>query len=76
VLSETATFAYKCDNYYAPEYDRGILFNDKRLAIDWKVAAEELLLSEKDKNQPLLEKAETFNFFENLYENEAVNNWI
>jgi len=76
VLSETATFAYKCDNYYAPEYDRGILFNDKRLAIDWKVAAEELLLSEKDKNQPLLEKAETFNFFENLYENEAVDNWI
>ena len=38
VLSETATFAYKCDNYYMPEYDRGILFNDEALKIDWKIS--------------------------------------
>ncbi len=68
VLSETATFAYKCDNYYAPEYDRGVLFNDKTLKIDWKVPFEKMLLSEKDKQQPLLLNAEKFKYQEALYE--------
>lgn len=68
VLSETATFAYKCDNFYAPEYDRGVLFNDKALNIDWKIPFEEMILSEKDKNQPLLVQAEKFDYQEALYE--------
>lgn len=68
VLSETVTFAYKCDNYYAPEYDRGVLFNDEALKIDWKVPFEKMLLSEKDKQQPLLLDAEKFKYQEVLYE--------
>lgn len=52
VLSEKATFAYKVDNYYAPEHDRGIAFNDPELGIDWELTLDELLLSEKDKVQP------------------------
>jgi dTDP-4-dehydrorhamnose 3,5-epimerase len=68
VLSETATFAYKCDNYYAPEYDRGVLFNDETLKIDWKVPFEKMLLSDKDKQQPLLINAEKFKYQEALYE--------
>ena len=55
VLSESATFAYKVDNYYAPEHDRGITFDDKELKINWKLSAEELKLSDKDKTHPTLE---------------------
>jgi dTDP-4-dehydrorhamnose 3,5-epimerase len=68
VLSETATFAYKCDHYYAPKYDRGVLFNDESLNIDWNLPVEEMILSEKDKNQPSLAEAEKFNYQEALYE--------
>ena len=72
VLSETATFAYKCDNFYAPSHDRGFLFNDPRVAIDWNLADDELLLSDKDRKQPPFEQAETFDFFENLYEESEI----
>lgn len=68
VLSENATFAYKCDNFYAPSHDRGFLFNDGKVGIDWELPEDKLVLSEKDLNQPIFEKAETFDFFENLYE--------
>ena len=54
VLSDSATFAYKVDNYYAPEHDRGIAFDDKELKIDWQLSAEELQLSDKDKTHPTL----------------------
>ena len=54
VLSDSATFAYKVDNYYAPRHDRGIAFNDKDLAIDWQLPIDILQLSDKDKNQPTL----------------------
>jgi len=54
VLSDSATFAYKADNYYAPEHDRGIAFDDKELKIDWLLSAEELQLSDKDKTHPSL----------------------
>jgi len=54
VLSDSATLAYKVDNYYAPEHDRGIAFNDIKLGIDWRLTMQELHLSEKDKTQPLL----------------------
>jgi dTDP-4-dehydrorhamnose 3,5-epimerase len=50
VLSDTAIFAYKVDNTYAPESDSGILFDDKELNIDWGLSKEEILLSVKDKN--------------------------
>ena len=50
VLSETAVFAYKVDNAYAPEYDFGIRWNDKDLNIDWGLDESEVKLSEKDKN--------------------------
>ena len=50
VLSDTATFAYKVDNTYAPEYDAGIKYDDKELNIDWGITEEEIQLSEKDKN--------------------------
>ena len=55
VLSDSATFAYKVDNYYAPEHDRGIAFDDKELKINWQLSAEELQLSDKDKTHPTLE---------------------
>ncbi|MDK9692993.1 MAG: dTDP-4-dehydrorhamnose 3,5-epimerase [Sulfurimonas sp.] len=52
VLSETCTFAYKVDNYYSMECDRGIAFDDADLKIDWRIAHEELNLSNKDRVQP------------------------
>ena len=51
VLSETAVFAYKVDNYYNKESDRGIAFNDSELGIDWKIDDENLQISYKDLNQ-------------------------
>src|SRR5690606_29961154 len=52
VISNTATFAYKCDNYYAPSHDRGFFFNDEKIGIDWRLPQQKLILSEKDMNQP------------------------
>lgn len=60
VLEDDTIFAYKVDNYYSPENDRGIAFDDQQIAIDWGVAAEQLKLSEKDTKQPLLKDAEVF----------------
>lgn len=52
VVSDTATFAYKCTDYYAPQFDSGILWNDKEIGIDWPLdGIEELMLSDKDKVQ-------------------------
>jgi dTDP-4-dehydrorhamnose 3,5-epimerase len=53
VLSETAVFAYKCDNYYNKESEGGLRWNDEELNIDWKLPQEAILLSDKDKIQPL-----------------------
>ncbi len=69
VLSETAIFSYKVDNYYSPECDRGIKFDDPQLGIDWKIAASELVLSDKDKTHPLLQDAvDLFDYSNNLYD--------
>lgn len=61
VLSETAVFAYKCDEFYSKENERGIRFNDPTLNIDWKIAEDLSVVSEKDMIQPLFSNAE-FNF--------------
>jgi dTDP-4-dehydrorhamnose 3,5-epimerase len=57
VLSETAIFAYKCDNLYHPEVDSGIMFNDPDLNIDWKIPMDKAIISEKDTKHPLLKNA-------------------
>ena len=57
VLSDSATFAYKVDNYYAPEHDRGIAFDDNDLDIDWQLPKDLLQLSDKDKSHPNLANA-------------------
>ena len=62
VLEDDTTFAYKVDNYYSPENDRGILFSDEALDIDWVLTTDELNLSDKDKIQPKL--SETKDIFE------------
>lgn len=54
VLSETAVFQYKCDDFYHPEADGGINILDEALGIDWRVPTEKALLSEKDTRLPLL----------------------
>lgn len=54
VLSEKAVFSYKCDNFYHPEADGGILLSDPDIAIDWQVPADKMILSEKDQHHPLL----------------------
>ena len=54
VLSETAIFTYKCDNFYHTEADGGILLSDPILNIDWQVPADKMILSEKDQHHPLL----------------------
>lgn len=53
VLSEEAVFQYKCDNYYAPQADGGISIEDASLGIDWGIAPEEAILSDKDRLHPL-----------------------
>ena len=62
VLEDDTIFAYKVDNYYSPECDRGIAFNDPALNIDWILKTEELKLSAKDTTQPKLN--ETNDLFE------------
>lgn len=54
VLSDEAIFQYKCDNYYAPQADGGISIMDTSLGIDWGIAADEAILSDKDKMHPML----------------------
>ena len=57
VLSDEAVFNYKCTDFYAPEYDGGLLWNDPDVAIEWPLEGiEEILLSEKDKKQKRLKE--------------------
>lgn len=57
VLSEIAIFAYKCDEYYHPEAEAGIIYNDPSLNIDWKIPEKDEKFSEKDKFLPELKNA-------------------
>jgi dTDP-4-dehydrorhamnose 3,5-epimerase len=68
VLSETAVFQYKCDNFYAPEADGGINIKDETLGIDWQIALEDAILSEKDTKHLCLKDFESpFDYNVNLY---------
>ncbi|HIA13106.1 MAG TPA: dTDP-4-dehydrorhamnose 3,5-epimerase [Flavobacteriales bacterium] len=68
VLSESATFTYKVDNYYSPEYEKGVAYNDPKLNIDWRLPIESLRLSEKDrKYKSLVELGLCFEYGVNYY---------
>ncbi len=54
VLSETAVFQYKCDNFYNPQSEGAIIWNDPQLNIDWQLPEQDILLSDKDRLNPLL----------------------
>lgn len=58
VLSETALFAYKTDNVYAPDHERGIAFDDPALGLDWGLPRRQMVLSERDTRNPLFAEAE------------------
>lgn len=57
VLSDSATFFYKCDNFYHKESEAGIIYSDTSLNIDWKLIQSDLIISEKDKILPTLDEA-------------------
>ena len=54
VLSDEVVFQYKCDNFYCPSAEGAVAWNDPDLAIDWRIPAESVILSEKDKHHPFL----------------------
>ncbi len=58
VLSKDVIFFYKCDNYYNKEAERGIIYNDKKLNIDWQIPEGKRIISEKDSHLPNFENAE------------------
>jgi dTDP-4-dehydrorhamnose 3,5-epimerase len=60
VLSETAIFSYKVDNYYAPDYEDGLMYDDKQLNIDWSIDKDNILLSDKDKKNDNLKDVYKF----------------
>ncbi|MGL4331575.1 MAG: dTDP-4-dehydrorhamnose 3,5-epimerase [Bacteroidales bacterium] len=67
VLSEEAIFQYKCDNYYAPESEGSVAWNDPTIDIDWQINPEDVKLSAKDQIAPKLEEAWTFDYSDKLY---------
>ena len=68
VLTEEAVFQYKCDNFYCKESEGAIAWNDPQLAIDWKIPADRVLLSEKDRLNKNIDEAEyLFDYNEKLY---------
>jgi dTDP-4-dehydrorhamnose 3,5-epimerase len=68
VLSDEAVFQYKCDNFYAPQSEGAILWNDSDINVDWRISADKVILSEKDKNHTTLKNLDfSFHYSENLY---------
>ena len=67
VLTQEAIFQYKCDAYYAPAHEGSVLWSDATIAIDWKIPTKDIILSEKDKQSPLLKDAWLFDYKEKLY---------
>ncbi len=69
VLSDVAVFQYKCDNFYCPESEGAIAWNDPALAIDWRIPADKAVLSAKDANHPLLQDSPyLFDYHVDLYQ--------
>ena len=69
VLSDEVLFQYKCDNFYAPQSEGGIAWNDPDLNIDWRIPMDKVILSEKDQKHPCLKDYESdFDYNINLYE--------
>ena len=68
VLSDEAVFQYKCDNFYCKESEGAVAWNDPQLAIDWRIPADRVLLSEKDRlNRNINEAEYLFDYNEKLY---------
>ena len=68
VLTPEVIFQYKCDNFYAPQSEGALAWDDPDLGIDWRIPADRVILSEKDKHHPRLKDAEwLFDYNENLY---------
>ena len=68
VLTEEVIFQYKCDNFYAPQCEGALAWDDPALKIDWKIPTDKIILSEKDKHHEYLEEASwLFDYNENLY---------
>lgn len=68
VLSKEAVFQYKCDNFYAPQSEGALAWNDPDLHIDWQLPQDDIILSEKDQCHPRLKDAPwLFDYHENLY---------
>lgn len=68
VLSEVAVFQYKCDNFYAPEAEGAVIWNDPALGIDWQIPEKDILLSDKDRRHPLLcDAPELFDYSVDYY---------
>lgn len=68
VLSSDTILTYKCDNFYAPKYERSINFDDQNLNIDWNIDLNKVILSDKDKRGVNFREAEIFDFSVDLYE--------
>ena len=68
VLSDEVVFQYKCDEFYHPESEGGIAWDDPDLNIDWRLPADKIILSEKDKHHPLLKELHSpFDYNVDLY---------
>ncbi|MBR6262975.1 MAG: dTDP-4-dehydrorhamnose 3,5-epimerase, partial [Prevotella sp.] len=68
VLSEEAVFQYKCDEFYHPESEGGIAWDDPDLAIDWRIPESDIILSQKDKVNPMFKDIDSpFDFNVSLY---------
>lgn len=68
VLSHSAIFEYKCDNFYSPEHDAGIDLNDPEINIKFITPKSDRILSEKDQHHPKLSQINDFSIDDNLYE--------
>jgi dTDP-4-dehydrorhamnose 3,5-epimerase len=67
VLSDEALFQYKCDNFYAPQSEGAVAFDDPALGIDWQLPTGEIVLSDKDRAHPTLAEAKVFAYADKLY---------
>lgn len=68
VLTPEVIFQYKCDNFYAPQSEGALVWDDPDLGIDWRIPSDKIILSEKDRHHPRLKDAEwLFDYNEQLY---------